>query len=73
MIPTCGKRRGHPLLLDSKYREEVMKLDDGEGLRALPYKFAHDVLEVEVKHQGILKDIDTEGDYISEMKQIRLI
>jgi molybdenum cofactor cytidylyltransferase len=71
IIPTCGKRRGHPLLLDSKYREEVMKLDDSEGLRALPYKFPHDVLEVEVEHQGILKDIDTEADYFSELNQTR--
>lgn len=71
IIPTFEKKRGHPLLLDSKYREEVMKLDDSEGLRALPYKFPHDVLEVEVEHQGILKDIDTEADYFSELNQTR--
>jgi molybdenum cofactor cytidylyltransferase len=71
IIPTFEKKRGHPLLLDSKYRNDIMKLDGEEGLRALAYRFPHDVFEVKVYTQNVLKDIDTEEDYFSEMKQIK--
>ncbi len=73
VMPVFDKKRGHPLLVDSKYRDEIMKLDDEQGLRALAYKFPSDVLEVRVKTRGVLKDIDTEEDYISEMKQTKQI
>lgn len=73
IIPTFEKKRGHPLMLDSKYRNDIMKLDGEEGLRALAYRFPHDVFEVKVYTQNVLKDIDTEEDYFSEMKQIKQI
>jgi len=63
VIPVHDNRRGHPLLVDMKYREEVEKLDLEEGLRALRHQFPQDVLEVEVDEPGILVDIDTREDY----------
>jgi molybdenum cofactor cytidylyltransferase len=63
VIPVHNNRRGHPLLVDMKYREEVEKLDLEEGLRALRHQFPQDVLEVEVDEPGILVDIDTREDY----------
>jgi CTP:molybdopterin cytidylyltransferase MocA len=56
-------RRGHPLLVDLKYRKEIEKLDLEQGLRALRHHFPLDVLEVEVDEPGILVDIDTPEDY----------
>lgn len=63
VIPVHNHRRGHPLLVDMKYRKEVEKLDLEEGLRALRHHFPQDVLEVEVDEPGILMDIDTSEDY----------
>lgn len=63
VIPVHDHRRGHPLLVDMKYRKEVEKLDLEEGLRALRHHFPQDVLEVEVEEPGILVDIDTSEDY----------
>ncbi len=63
VIPVYDHRRGHPLLVDMKYRKEVEKLDLEEGLRALRHQFPQDVLEVEVNEPGILLDIDTPEDY----------
>jgi len=63
VIPVHDHRRGHPLLVDMKYRKEVEKLDLEEGLRALRHHFPQDVLEVEVDEPGILVDIDTSEDY----------
>ncbi len=63
VIPVHDHRRGHPLLVDMKYRKEVEGLDLEEGLRALRHHFPQDVLEVEVDEPGILVDIDTREDY----------
>lgn len=63
VIPVYEHRRGHPLLVDMKYRKEVEKLDLEKGLRALRHQFPQDVLEVEVDEPGILLDIDTREDY----------
>ena len=63
VIPVHNHRRGHPLLVDMKYRKEIEQLDLEEGLRSLRHHFPDDVLEVEVDEPGILVDIDTREDY----------
>jgi molybdenum cofactor cytidylyltransferase len=63
VIPVCNHRRGHPLLVDMKYRKQVESLDLEEGLRKLRHHFPGDVLEVELDEAGILVDIDTPEDY----------
>ena len=63
VIPVYNHRRGHPLLVDLKYRRDIDKLDLEQGLRSLMHLFPQDVLEVEVNNPGILVDIDTEEDY----------
>jgi len=63
VIPVHMHRRGHPLLVDMKYRTEIERLDLEEGLRSLRHHFPEDVLEVEVNEPGILVDIDTREDY----------
>ena len=35
VIPTFGGRRGHPVLIDLKFRDEVLGLDQADGLRRL--------------------------------------
>jgi len=69
VIPVFSKKRGHPILLDSKYRSEVEKLNNEESLRSIAEKFPGDVLEVEVKAPEILRDIDTHEDYLNEINQ----
>ncbi len=69
IIPVFRKKRGHPLLISSDHRDEVMKLSSGEGLRELAGKFPDDVLEVTVNDPSVLRDIDTVEDYINELKQ----
>ena len=70
VIPTFQKERGHPLLIERRYREEIEKLEESEGLRALAVKFADDVLEVETNLPGILRDIDTKEEYEDAINQI---
>ena len=70
VMPVYRNKRGHPLIIDSKYRGDIAQMDQSGTLRNLVHKNAEDVLEVEVKTQSILKDIDTQEDYFNELKQI---
>lgn len=70
IVPVCNSKRGHPLLIGSRYRSSVENLDQEEGLRALLKKFPEDVLEVNTDSPEILKDIDTFEEYMNELKQI---
>jgi molybdenum cofactor cytidylyltransferase len=71
VIPTFKNKRGHPLLIDSKYKGEIEKLCDSKGLRSLADKFSDDVLEVDTNESGILKDFDTYKEYEMEINQIQ--
>lgn len=71
VIPVYKNKRGHPLLIDRIYRNEIEKLDAHEGLRSLAYQFSDDVLEVETDNSDILRDFDTYEDYKKEINQIQ--
>jgi molybdenum cofactor cytidylyltransferase len=66
IVPTYEGRRGHPLLIDLKYKAEIEALDPGTGLRGLIRRHAEDLFEVEVPSPAILKDIDNRQDYLQE-------
>jgi len=68
VIPVFEKQRGHPLLISSRYREDIELLRPEQGLRFLAQKNSNDVLEVETGTANILKDIDTREDYLNETK-----
>ena len=70
VIPIHKKRRGHPILIDRKYRNEVEYLSPAKGLRSLAQKFSDDVLEIETEETGILRDFDTYDEYRKEINQI---
>ncbi len=63
ILPVYNNRRGHPILIDMKYRDEVKQISPDTGLRALVHNHAEDILEVEVDAPGVLRDIDTVEDY----------
>jgi molybdenum cofactor cytidylyltransferase len=68
VIPVFERQRGHPLLVDSKYRDEILHLEGPEGLRELALRHPDDVLEAETGDPLILKDIDTIEDYLNEQR-----
>jgi molybdenum cofactor cytidylyltransferase len=70
VIPVYNKRRGHPVLIDNKYRDEIEKIDNDKGLRSLAYNFPDDVLEVSTEESGILRDFDTYNQYLKEINQM---
>ena len=68
VLPVFEGERGHPVIIDMKYREEVENLSPDIGLRGTVYSHPEDILEVEVDTSSILKDIDNESDYKRELK-----
>jgi molybdenum cofactor cytidylyltransferase len=63
VVPTHAGRRGHPLLIALRYRDEILARYDGAGLRGLLQAHPEDVLEVEVAAPGAVEDVDTPEQY----------
>jgi len=68
IIPTFQARRGHPVLIETRYLSEIENLDPEKGLRQLMEKFKNDIFEVECTFPEILRDIDTPREYENEIK-----
>ncbi len=68
VLPVYKSERGHPVLIDMKYRDEVENLKSEFGLRALVYNRPEDILEIKVETPSILRDVDDESDYKRELK-----
>jgi molybdenum cofactor cytidylyltransferase len=71
VLPVYRKKRGHPLLLDLKYRREIESLSPDIGLRGLLREHWDDILEVRVSSPGVHKDIDDPDDYRRALGTIR--
>ncbi|MCX6569168.1 MAG: nucleotidyltransferase family protein [Candidatus Aminicenantes bacterium] len=63
VVPAFQGRRGHPVLVDLKYRDEVLALDPADGLRRLMRAHPEDIFEAEVEDANILRDMDVPEDY----------
>lgn len=69
VLPVYDKERGHPVIIDMKYKQEIEGLSPDIGLRGTVYSHPEDILEVEVDAPSILKDIDDETDYRRELEK----
>ncbi len=72
MIAVNNGKRGHPILINVKYKKEIEKLGPENSMHDFTRKFASDILEVETETPDILRDIDTPEDYNKEIKYRRL-
>jgi len=72
VLPVFRGKRGHPLLIDLKYRREIEALSPDIGLRGLLLEHGDDILEARVPSPGILRDIDGPGDYERARRTIRV-
>ncbi|MCI0522786.1 MAG: nucleotidyltransferase family protein [Bacteroidales bacterium] len=70
VVPVHNGKRGHPLLIDRRHREEISGLAGPHGLKGLLVNHPEDILEVETGHISVLKDIDTQEEYLNELNQI---
>ncbi len=62
-VPTNKGVRGHPVIFDMKYKQELLNLKGDTGGKHIVERHPGDVLEIEMNSQSIIEDIDTESDY----------
>jgi molybdenum cofactor cytidylyltransferase len=63
LIPEHNGRGGHPVLIDTPFRSELLGLDPARGLRAFFDRHKDEVLRVQVDSAYIARDMDTWEDY----------
>jgi molybdenum cofactor cytidylyltransferase len=63
VIPRCGGRRGHPILVTRRMFPELLALEPAAQARELIRSRRDETVYVDVPDEGILFDIDTPGDY----------
>ncbi len=73
VIPTYDGRRGHPVFIHRRYRDEILALDPATtGLNAVTRSHDDDTVEVAWRDARILDDMDTPADYAREFKRAGL-
>ncbi len=72
LIPTYQGKRGHPILLASRYRETVLALGHDQGLNVVTRGHPEDTLEVPVDSDDVLHDMDYQADYDAIVKRWQL-
>lgn len=63
LYPTFSGERGHPPLLDSKYREIIINYTGEGGLRRLLQEYEDDAMDISVGDEIILMDMNIKEDY----------
>jgi len=70
IAPTWNGRGGHPVLVDLKFKPELLNLDATGGLRALFDSHQTDVARVPVDSPYIARDMDTWDDYLTLHQEV---
>lgn len=66
LIPNYAGKRGHPILIRSRYFPFVLSLNpEKESLHALTEKEAADIIDLRVEFPEVLSDVDSPGDLLT--------
>ena len=68
--PTWNNRGGHPVLIDLKFRDELLSLDPAGGLKRLFIEHQQQVRRVAVNSNYIARDMDTWDDYLALHQEV---
>jgi molybdenum cofactor cytidylyltransferase len=63
VLPKCREKRGNPVVIDRSLFPRVLSLMGDVGARVLFEEYAEAIVEVEMKNESILLDLDTWEDY----------
>ncbi|MCC6698861.1 MAG: nucleotidyltransferase family protein [Candidatus Hydrogenedentes bacterium] len=67
VVPLYDDDTGHPIIISTRYREEIMTRFDDTGLRGLIYGYPECVHRLPVNMPEVLRDMDTPEDYQREL------
>ena len=71
VLPVHEGKRGHPMILSSAYREEILFESMPGGLKALRDRHADSVRSVPVDTDAVLIDMDYRSDYEEALRRWR--
>lgn len=71
VIPTYQGKRGHPIVLSSQYRQEVLALGRDQGLNRVTRGHPEATLEIPLADDFILYDMDYPEEYEAVLKRWR--
>jgi len=71
VVPVHQGKRGHPMLISMRYRQEILMKYDDVGLRGLLADHPQDIFQLPVTTQGVLDDMDRPEDYRREISRQR--
>jgi molybdenum cofactor cytidylyltransferase len=63
VVPVYNSRRGHPIIISTAYRDEILTNYDDVGLRGILQIHNEDVFEMNVSSPAVLTDMDYPEDY----------
>ncbi|MGH9883352.1 MAG: nucleotidyltransferase family protein [Pyrinomonadaceae bacterium] len=70
VVPEHNRRGGHPVLIDSAFRDELLSLDPERGLKSFFDLHRDSVSRVSVNSPYIARDMDTWDDYVALHEEI---
>ena len=63
-LPSYNYKRGHPVIFDQQYADDILALGaESGGVRTLFKKYGNDIHYVTVDTDRVLRDIDYREDY----------
>lgn len=70
VVPEWEGRGGHPVLVDTGWREELLRLDAAGGLRGLLAARRAEVLRLPVASPYVRRDMDTWDEYVALHREL---
>jgi len=71
IIPSFGKKRGHPPLIPTKLAPAILEWSEDGGLKSFLREYEGNTIEVPVADSNILHDTDTRDDYDALLDRFR--
>jgi len=63
VVPSFRGRKGHPVIFHRRYKKELLQLKEDVGGKAIIERHPEEVRLVQIRSEGVVKDIDTWKDY----------
>jgi molybdenum cofactor cytidylyltransferase len=68
VVPSHDGRQGHPIIIPSRFRDEILDQYDDTGVRGLLRGHADDINYLDFDNDAVLRDIDFPEDYARELE-----
>jgi broad specificity phosphatase PhoE/CTP:molybdopterin cytidylyltransferase MocA len=63
IVPCFQGKKGHPLFIPSKYKDEIISYEGEGGLKAITSKYEAEMIRLEVGCESVVLDMDTPEGY----------